>query len=574
MGVSNTNFVRYFRKSPPRSMMSSFRQGQIFPCIPTILRLSFEFPLDSEQEKSTSSSIKPQHGQIERRPLPRVSEVLLGYLASAGVSHVFLIPGDDPHLNAAVETHCQPVVLRDERAAAFAAQIYGRLTGLGACMSSHGPGMSNLVTGLAAASLERDPVIAICSQLPLSQCNNQSHAYISEDVLLPVTKELIRISEAEVILAATRSLLRTARTSPSGPVALSLPQDISASTLTSNFESANENRQGADIETVQRENPPTLAPASHRINQARHVLLIVGAGVIRARAAEAVRSLARKTGSSCATTLQAKGLFYPQREVTVTRHSLFNTLHHLHYDLCLIIGVDSTEGLIDLPDGEGVICFNESRDASRKGEQICGPLSESIDILERTSDFKSPQTFECPPFIEASHIVEICAAASSRFNGIVCVDTGLYKHAWATFGIAKGPNRQIFTNGLSSIGWSLAAAIGAHYASGERVLAVIGDGGFSMAASELFPIFQYDLPISVLVIQDDAYGMIRRLEFETLGRNSRSVLLKNCDYVELANAFEFEFLDVNSKNVNECFDWNGRRRMFHLRVDYSTYEFS
>jgi len=184
--------------------------------------------------------------------------------------------------------------------------------------------------------LEHDPVIAICSQLPTSCCNNQTHAYISEEVLLPVTKGISRVVDSNSVLAVTRSLLQLACASPFGPVALILPQDISASTPTSSTPFSDEYRTRMDAEKTGREVSPSLSHALRRLNEAKRILLVVGAGVVRADVTEQVRSLAHKTGAYCTTTLQSKGSFYPLREITVSRHNLEALLCHIHYDLCLV----------------------------------------------------------------------------------------------------------------------------------------------------------------------------------------------------------------------------------------------
>jgi len=123
-----------------------------------------------------------------------------------------------------------------------------------------------------------------------------------------------------------------------------------------------------DAEKTGREVSPSLSHALRRLNEAKRILLVVGAGVVRADVTEQVRSLAHKTGAYCTTTLQSKGSFYPLREITVSRHNLEALLCHIHYDLCLVIGVDSAEGLIGLPSGERVLFVNEFPDETFRGE--------------------------------------------------------------------------------------------------------------------------------------------------------------------------------------------------------------
>lgn len=497
-----------------------------------------------------------------------ISDIIFHKISSQ-VNHIFVIPGDDPYLHIAIDKYCTPIIMRDEKAAAFAAQIYSRIKGLGVCATSHGPGMTNLVTGIAAAFLEHDKVLSISSQLSENFRTPFQHAYVSEDVLKPITKKVCLLQDKKETLQVIQNLISTARQSPEGPVALILPQDISASAFSENsFVSEN-----AITEKKDTTNFEGINEAIELIEKSKKIITIIGAGVIRAGLVEELRQFLQKISALPFTTLQGKGVSGQEQEITISRHNLSSFTAELEYDLCLLIGVDKAESINAPKNSKLIISIGDKQNQIDGGIHIDGGLESILRHLHKFSE--KDKWFDLQKLSQKpKHDVEIVAEMSSNFDGTICIDTGLYKHAWATFCKCHEPLKAIFTNGLSSIGWSIGAAIGAYYATGKPSLAIIGDGGFSMSLSELYPIMQYDIPVSILVINDNSYGMIKRLENERTGKSSSLVEIKSCNLAMIAQAFEFEYLKISKANMQNCFSQSNKRKLYELSVNYSNYQFT
>lgn len=498
------------------------------------------------------------------------ADVIFSALAEGGADHVFLVPGDDPNMHHAIDKFCRPIVMRDERAAAFAAQLYGRLGPLGVCATSHGPGMANLLTGLAAARLEHDPVIAVSSQFPSANCETFGHAYVSEQTLAPVTKNVLRVNAPEAAGSSANAAIAEARALPEGPVSIILPQDVSNGLNTARAASAAKANAGSAIDEKK------IAAAARAIDEAGEVLVIVGAGPARAGQLAALHDMLAKWNACAVTTIAGKGSLGARGDFTVSRHNLARLIGAMEFGAAVMIGVDVSEGLAAPSNIKKLISIRTGDHQVGGGDVIEGDMGAILTALARHNvKAKSGAGEVAKHFATPKHPIEFAARASSAFEGPIVVDTGLYKHAWATHCAANDANKVIVTNGLSSIGWSLGAALGAAVATQKPTLAITGDGGFSMSCSEMFAFMQHDLPVSVVVVRDNAYGMIKRLEQERTKANSRAIELSGPDLSKLAGAFGFEHVRLEKEQDYALLAKPpARRTLFEVPVDYADYVFS
>src|SRR3989442_55099 len=232
------------------------------------------------------------------------AELLVRCLEREGVRYVFGVPGEETlHVNEALaRSSIQFVPVRHEQAAAFMADVWGRLTGhAGVCLATLGPGATNLATGLADANLDRAPAVAITGQLARHLLHKESHQYVDiVDVFRPFTKWNARIETGAVVAEAVRKAFKRAQEEKPGACHLELPEDV-----------AREPAEGEPLvaDRPRRPSPdrPSLARAADIINRAERPLVLAGNGVIRGHASKELTSLAERAQIPVVTTFMAKG---------------------------------------------------------------------------------------------------------------------------------------------------------------------------------------------------------------------------------------------------------------------------
>ncbi len=231
------------------------------------------------------------------------AELLVRCLEREGVRYVFGVPGEETlDVNEALaSSSVQFVPVRHEQAAAFMADVWGRLTRqAGVCLATLGPGATNLATGLADANLDRAPVVAIRGQLARHLLHKESHQYVDiVDVFTPFTKWNARIETGAVVAEAVRKAFKRAQEEKPGACHLELPEDV-----------AQEAAEGEPLRVARARRPspdrPSLARAADIINRAERPMM-AGNGVIRGRASRELVALAERAQIPVVTTFMAKG---------------------------------------------------------------------------------------------------------------------------------------------------------------------------------------------------------------------------------------------------------------------------
>src|SRR5216684_9106413 len=236
----------------------------------------------------------------------KVSDLVVKCLEAEGVRYVFGLPGEEVEdlLFSLDNSSITFVPCRHEQGAAFIADVWGRLTGTaGVCLSTLGPGATNLMTGVADANLDRAPVVAITGQAARDRIHKESHQYVNVvDMFRPITKWNTRLEVASVVAEAVRKAFKVAETEKPGACHLELPEDVAEETVDAG---------AAPLATSRPRRPspdrPALRRAAELIDRARNPLIFAGNGVIRGKASVALREFAGRTGIPVANTFMAKG---------------------------------------------------------------------------------------------------------------------------------------------------------------------------------------------------------------------------------------------------------------------------
>jgi acetolactate synthase-1/2/3 large subunit len=492
------------------------------------------------------------------------AELLVRCLEQEGVTCVFGLPGEENiHFTEAISrSSIRYVLVRHEQAASFMAEIYGRLTGqAGVCSATLGPGAINLLLGVADATTNSTPLVAISAQVGLNRMYKESHQSVDlVSMFAPVTKWADLVLSAPAIPEMIRKAFKLAQTERPGAVYLAVPEDVEKESVPSGLVPLAINVPRADEPS-----PTQIARAAALLETARRPVVLAGHGAARSGAAEALRRFSDTLGLPVATTFHGKGVFpddHPNAlgAVGFMRHDYVNfgfdeadvlitvgyelqefdpvrinprgdkRIVHLsrfpaevdsHYDVDVGVQADLGRTL------DALAAATVRRwEPSASGEKIRRLLAEEL------SGASDDDSFPLKP----QRIVADIRAALGR-DDIVLADTGAVKMWMARLYPTYEPNTCLISNGLSTMAFSLPGAIGAKIAVPERrVLAAVGDGAFLMNSQEIETALRERVPITILIWQDDAYGLIKwKMDLE-LG-HAMSVGFDNPDFVAYAESF-------------------------------------
>ena len=495
----------------------------------------------------------------------KAAELLVRCLENEGVQLVFGVPGEETLelMNAFLDSRIRFIETRHEQGAAFMADVYGRLSGkAGVCLSTLGPGATNLLTGVADAYLDRAPLVAISGQASLNRRHKESHQYIDVmSMFKPVTKWNTSIPKVEVIPEAVRKAFKIAQTEKPGSTHLELPEDVAEEPI--------DDPSTLQPLLVQAPHTPEplhgqIARAVQAIAGARRPVILAGNGVIRGHAHDAVRQFARQLGIPVLHTFMAKGVLPDNDPLSLYTIGLqardYSAVVMEQADVVVAIGYDFVEY---------APCFwNPSRDKhivhvdvspAEVDEHyiievgVLGDIGLSLDHLGKgLTPFNSSwaqgarktvvEGFEAELGLARSwpmrpqHVLRDLRMVLDPDDLVIC-DVGAHKLWMARMFPCEVPNSCVIANGLAAMGIALPGAIAAKLVFPERrVVAVTGDGGFLMNSQELETAVRLGLPLTVLIWRDDGYGVIRWKQQLRFGRTS-SVEFGNPDFVKFAESF-------------------------------------
>ncbi|HSO40928.1 MAG TPA: acetolactate synthase large subunit [Labilithrix sp.] len=499
----------------------------------------------------------------------KASDLFVQALEAEGVKVIFGLPGEENlDLVESLRTSTiRLVVTRHEQAAGFMAATWGRLTGhAGVALSTLGPGATNLVTAAAFAQLGGMPMLMITGQKPL-RAGKQGHFQIVDVVgmMRPITKLTRSLAEPDAIPARIREAFRRAEDERPGAVHLELPEDVareSASAGARPYPPSFERRPVADERAV--------AHAARAIEGARRPLLMIGAGGNRKATSRMLRAFVDRTQIPFFTTQMGKGVVderHPSWLGTAALSSGDIVHRAIEQADCIInVGHDVVEkppfvmrrGQAGASDPTVVhIDFSPAEVDTVYAPQIevTGDIANAV---WRLAEAVAPQAhwdlggFDAARAVLLEHLGR--EAGDERFpihpprlvaevqrampdDGIVCLDNGMYKLWFARYFRARSPNTLLLDNALATMGAGLPSAIAAKLVHPDRkVLAVVGDGGLMMSVQELETAVRLGIDLTVLIVRDDAYGMIRWKQAE-MGLPDHAMTFANPDFVKLAEAF-------------------------------------
>jgi acetolactate synthase-1/2/3 large subunit len=497
--------------------------------------------------------------------MPTAAQLLVECLEAEGVQFVFGIPGEENirFVQALARSKkIRYVLTRHEQAAAFMAEMYGRVTGQAAVVSATlGPGAINMQLGVADATTNSTPLVAISAQVGQNREYKESHQYVDlVSMFVPITRWSDGVPSPQAIPEMFRKAFKLAETERPAAVYLAIPENIDVDEAQYDLSPLPRNVVRPDAPS-----PSQVTRAVEVMKNAERPVILAGHGAARGDATAALVRLSESLGIRVANTFHGKGVMpddHPNSMGTIgfMRHDYVN-FGFDDADLIIAVGYELQEfdPVRINPHGDKRIIhvhrFPAEVDAHYSVDVgIHGDLSASLDavreamaghhygaprsapgadlLAEEFARGQSDSRFPLAP----QRLVADTRAALDR-DDIVLVDTGAAKMWMARLYPTYERNTCLVSNGLSTMAFALPGALGVKLARPDsKVLAVMGDGAFLMNSQEIETAVRERIPLVVLIWEDNGYGLIEwKMDLE-LG-DHYYVGFTNPDIVKYAESF-------------------------------------
>lgn len=492
------------------------------------------------------------------------AELIVKCLENEGVEVVFGIPGEENirFIKALAASNIRYVLTRHEQGAAFMAEMYGRVTGRAAVVSATlGPGAINMQLGVADATTNSTPMVAISAQVGQDREYKESHQYVDlVSMFAPITRWSAGIPTAHAIPEMVRKAFKVAETERPAAVYLAVPEHID--------EDAEDYPELTPLpRNVVRADAPAarqVARAVDILRSAQRPVVLAGHGAARSDATKALIRFSEELGIKVANSFHGKGVMpddHPNGIGTLgfMRHDYVN-FGFDNADVVIAVGYELQEfdPVRINPQGDKKIIhihrFPAEVDAHYSVDVgIIGDISDSLNQLTEAMDGRRFDDVEVPGSglldeefsrgqqdsrfpLAPQRVVADTRAALGR-SDVVLVDTGATKMWMARLYPTYERNTCLISNGLSTMGFALPGALGVKLAQPEsKVLAVVGDGAFLMNSQEIETAVREKIPLVVLIWEDGGYGLIEwKMDLE-LGEH-HYVSFGNPDVVKYAESF-------------------------------------
>lgn len=492
------------------------------------------------------------------------AEVLVKCLENEGVKYIFGIPGEEnlDVMNALNNSAIQFITVRHEQGAAFMADVYGRLTGkAGVCLSTLGPGATNLVTGVADANSDGAPLVAITGQVGTERMHLTSHQYLDLTTMFePITKRTKLVLRPDTINEVVRLAFKYAENEKPGATHIDIPCDIAGMEVVSPqaqipLKHSRPNREIADIAYIE--------AAAGMIFCAQRPVILVGHSAVRNKASDALLEFTRKLHIPVVNTMMAKGMIpyddpYSMWTVGIPQKDYQNVILE-KADLVIAVGYDIVEYAPGKwnSSGEHKILHIDTRPSHinklyQPDVEVVGDISESLrqimlrcnrcdepewafDIRDKMREeirsYENDSSFPMKPEKILCDVRKVMGK-----DDILISDVGAHKMWIARYYNCYKPNTCIISNGFATMAISVPGAIAAKLVNPDKkVLAVTGDGGFMMNCQEFETALRLGISFVTLIFNDSSYGLIKWKQKDRFGE-SCFVDFTNPDFVKFAES--------------------------------------
>ena len=536
----------------------------------------------------------------------KTSDLFIKCLENEGIEYIFGVPGEenaDFLLSLHESKKIKFILTRHEQGAAFMAESYGKLTGkLSCCLSTLGPGATNLLTGVADANMDHSPVLVITGQGSSDRLHKESHQIMDVcNMFKSVTKWTTSVRNPNTIPEIVRKAVRLATLEKPGAVHIELPEDI-----------AKLNVEAQPLESFPYRRPIAeeniIYKAYELMSKAESPILIAGNGAIRKRSSKQLREFCERTNIPVVTTFMGKGAVNCESEYCLSTVGLGAVDHGdiaiKNSDLVITLGYDMVEYHPKL------WCRNASAkiihidfEAAEIDEnyipevEIIGDLAHSLSVLNNIIDKEGLKSYDDKYVKKLKKNIkkdyEYYKDDNSKGlikpqkflydlrnflgkNDILISDVGAHKMWIARNYPCYEPNTCIIPNGFCSMGYALPALISASLINEERkIFSICGDAGFLMNLQEMETAKRLNSNFVLIVWEDKSYGLIKWKQQAQFGK-STNLDFDNPDWQKLARSFDWNYIYENDStkiisSLERTNDLDGPT-LFVIPIDYSENE--
>jgi len=524
----------------------------------------------------------------------KVSDLIVKYLERLGVDFIFGMPGAHilPVYDSLYNSNIQSVLAKHEQGAAFMAGGCARASNkIAACITTAGPGATNLVTGIANAYADKLPVIIITGEAPtyifgkggLQESSGEGGSIDQDALFKGITRYNKVVERTDYIENVLNQASKILLSDSSGPVLLSFPYNVQKElvddsildALITQRRSSAVRRNAIPINDF-RENFTQLLTAASK------PVIIAGHGCIKADAQQEVESLSEILNIPVTTSLKGKGVISEQSarslgSLGVTSYSSARSYIVEQADLLIFLGAgfnERTSYLWDkaLLNSKKIIQVDTSPEQLEKVFKadlpILGDIKQVISgVLENLNSQhivqKTYQKIEHENTTESDSILfnqrfslikKFFNELESHFSADMMIFDDNIIFAQNFFNVSNG-NHYYSNSGISSLGHAIPAAIGARFAIKHPTLAVLGDGGFQMCCMELMTAVNYDIPLTVIMFNNSTMGLIRKNQYQQYEKRFIDCDFINPDYELLAQSFGINYTKISqSEDLDGLFE--------------------
>lgn len=514
--------------------------------------------------------VEVEHSQDVIANIKTGADLLVEALAEHEVDTVFGYPGGAvlPIYDALYrhESSFKHILCRHEQGLIHAAEGYARVSSKpGVVIATSGPGATNLITGITDAMMDSLPIVAFTGQVSSKVIGTD--AFQEADIIgltTPITKHNYQVTDVKDLKRIVKEAFHIATTGRPGPVVVDIPKNISEAVVE---EAADDTIRLPGYQPTTKPNPLQINRLLEALQNSERPVVLTGAGVQFAKASEQLRDFIKKYDLPVVSTLLGLGTFNADDKNFLGMagmHGTYAANMAIHdADLLINIGARFDDRLtgkiadfapharvahIDIDPAEigknietqipvvadakealellnGGQCKMKTIDSWRHKTQA--DKEQNPLWYKRSEDLISPQWF----------IEQVYEATEGK--AIVTTDVGQHQMWSAQFYNFREPNHFVTSGGLGTMGFGLPAAIGAQLAFPDKtVIAIVGDGGFQMTMQELATLKQYGLPVKVVIVNNEALGMVRQWQEKFYNeRYSESLMQTNPDFVKLGESF-------------------------------------
>lgn len=501
-------------------------------------------------------------------------DAIVECLLKEGVDTIFGYPGGAimPVYDSLYdyEDQLKHILTRHEQGAIHAAQGYARVSKkVGVCLATSGPGATNLITGLADAYIDSTPLVCITGQVASHLLGTD--AFQETDVLgvsTPVTKWNFQVTKAEEIPEAIAKAFFIAQSGRPGPVLIDITKDAQFASFDFKYNKCNEIRSYRPRPILNRER---IKEAADLINKAKRPMVLFGQGVILGDAKEEFKAFIEKADIPSAWTILGVSSISNEHPLNVGMLGM-----HGNYgpnkmtaecDVLIAVGMrfdDRVTGKVSTFAAQAKVIHLEIDPAEvdkiiKTDVAVVGDCKKSLQLLTKQIDkadhsawlarFKELDTEEyrvvqqnelIPPVDKMITMAEVIDALSVKTKGqaIIVTDVGQHQMVAHRYYQYSSWKSNVTSGGLGTMGFALPAALGAKLAQPAReVVAIIGDGGFQMTIQELGTIFQYKIPVKILVLNNEFLGMVRQWQQLFFDKRYASTEMVNPDFQTIVKGY-------------------------------------